>query len=108
MLCDESLIGEMQLKVSVVVKNTGAVGLPAQTAVRLEIDKEGVVTPLLDTATSDLLLPGQFEVLDLYVALPMPAPELPFVVRAIIDPDGAIDECIEDNNAGMADCIIPG
>lgn len=94
----------MQLKVSVVVRRPR----PRRVWNQQEIDKEGVVTPLLDTATSDLLLPGQFEVLDLYVALPMPAPELPFVVRATIDPDGAVDECVEDNNAGASDCIIPG
>ncbi|HEY8380303.1 MAG TPA: putative metal-binding motif-containing protein [Nannocystis sp.] len=107
-LCDESMLDKGQVGVSVVVKNDGALELPALTPVHIEIEKDGVVTPILDTATNNLLLPGQFEVLDITFPLPDPAPGFPFIVRAIVDPAGAVDECIEDNNAGVTECIIAG
>jgi hypothetical protein len=88
--------------------STSAVEIPAGTPVHVELDKDGMITPLLDTATNGLLLPGQFEVLDLDIPLPNPSPPLPFVIRAIVDPGNVVDECVEDNNASGGECFIPG
>jgi hypothetical protein len=108
LLCDPGGFDMQQLDVSIVVKNNGAVEIPAGTPVHIELDKDGMITPLLDTATNGALLPGQFEVLDLDVALPDPSPPLPFTIRAIVDPDNVVDECVEDNNANGGECFIPG
>jgi len=108
LLCDADGVDMMQLKVSVVVKNTGALEIPMLTPVHVELDKDGVITPLVDTATNTLLLPGQFEVLDLDIPLPVDAPALPYTIRAIVDPGNVVDECVEDNNAGGGECFIPG
>ena len=108
LLCDADGVDMMQLKISVVVKNTGALEIPMLTPVHIELDKDGVITPLVDTATNTLLLPGQFEVLDLDIPLPVDAPALPYTIRAIVDPGNVVDECVEDNNAGGGECFIPG
>ncbi len=108
LLCDSSMVAMMQLKVSVVIKNTGAFEIPQGTPVHVELDKDGVITPLLDTATNTLLLPGQFEILDLDIPLPNDAPALPYTIRAIVDPDNVVDECVEDNNAAGGECFVPG
>lgn len=100
--------GADKLQVSLVVKNNGALELPAGTPVHVELDKDGAITPLIDSATNTLLLPGQFEILDLDIPLPNDAPPLPFQVRAVVDPANVVDECIEDNNAGVTQCFVPG
>ena len=64
------MVAMQQLKVSVVVKNVGAFEIPMGTPVHVELDKDGVITPLLDTQTDTLLLPGQFEILGLDIPLP--------------------------------------
>lgn len=108
LLCDSSQVAMMQLKVSVVIKNTGAFEIPQGTPVHVELDKDGMITPLVDTATDSLLLPGQFEILDLDIPLPVDAPALPYTIRAIVDPDNVVDECVEDNNAAGGECFVPG
>jgi hypothetical protein len=108
LICDEGMVGQGKLVLSIVVKNDGALPIEAGTPVKLEIDKDGVLTPLATTATNKKLLPGQSEVLDLEVALPMDAPGLPYDIKATIDPDNTVDECIEDNNSSAGGCAIPG
>ncbi|MCA9691452.1 MAG: VCBS repeat-containing protein [Myxococcales bacterium] len=108
MVCSTSEMNGGQLDIQLAVKNQGAELLPAGTAVHLDIDKDGMITPLYDTVTSKDLLPGEFELLDLVIPLPMNAPPLPFLVRATIDPDNVVNECIEDNNDGDASCFVIG
>ena len=107
MICDAKQVMEGLLKVSIVVKNDGAEVMPAGTSVHLELDKDGVITPLLDLVTSKDLQPGQFEILQLEVTLPPDAPELPFNVRAVVDSTLEVDECVEENNATATLCFIP-
>jgi len=106
MVCGNTQGMDNAIDVQVAVKNNGADVLPAGTAIHIELDKDGVVTPLLDTATTVDLLPGQFEALELTIMLPMNAPPPPYVVRAIVDPENAINECAEDNNNGEASCVV--
>ena len=93
---------------SIVVKNDGAIPLPAGTPVKIDLDKDGAITPLVVSATNQTLLPGQFEILDLEIGLPLDAPGLPYTIVVTIDPDNAVDECKEDNNVGTGDCFVPG
>jgi len=106
MVCGKTQGMENSIDVQVAVKNNGAELLLAGTAIHIELEKDGMILPLLDTATTVDLLPGQFEALDLTIMLPMNAPSPPYVVRAIVDPDNAINECVEDNNSGEASCVV--
>lgn len=108
LICDESMVAQNKLVLSIVVKNEGAVPLEAGTPVKVELDKDGMVTPLVDTATNKKLLPGQFEILDLEVGLPVDAPGLPYTIVVTVDPGNVVDECKEDNNVGSGDCFVPG
>lgn len=108
LICNASEAGGDKLPLSIVIKNDGALPLAAGTPVQIVLDKDGAITPLLDTATTTALLPGKFEILDLEVPLPADAPGLPYTVRVTVDPLNAVDECIEDNNVGAGECFIPG
>ena len=107
MICDAKQVMDGVLAVSIVVKNDGAELMPAGTSVHIELDKDGVITPLIDLVTSKDLQPGQIEILQVDITLPPDAPELPFNVRAVVDSLTEVDECIEDNNATQTLCFIP-
>ncbi|MCA9715301.1 MAG: VCBS repeat-containing protein [Myxococcales bacterium] len=108
MVCSDSDQMENALDIQLAVKNIGAEVLPAGTTVHLDISKDGMLTPLYDTVTTMDLLPGEFELLELTVPLPMNAPPFPFEVIATVDYDEVIDECVEDNNDAQASCIVIG
>ena len=101
------------LDLSVLVRNDGALSIPAGTAVAIVLDDGMSTTLLLETQTTILLAPGQFEVLTLTVALP-PGVVPPVTIQAIVDPgsdeapSGAMNECNEDNNAADTLCALPG
>ncbi len=107
MICDAKEVMNGSLKVSIVVKNDGAEVMPAATTVHIELDKDGVITPLVDLLTSKELQPGQIEIIEVDITLPPDAPELPFDVRAVVDSLSEVDECIEDNNTTETVCFIP-
>ena len=101
-----------EVDLSVLVRNNGALSIQAGTPVDIELHDGGTVYPLLTTATTIDLQPGQFEVL--VVSLPVPAGvNPPFNVRAIVDPTsddlpaGVMNECNEDNNLLDTLCAIP-
>jgi hypothetical protein len=107
------VVDGFEVDLAVLVRNLGALAIPAGTPVALELVEGIVVTPLGASATSIALQPGQFEVLAVTVAIPMGA-QPPFTVRATIDPPaedapaGAINECDEANNAFDTECALPG
>ncbi|MEZ4449134.1 MAG: CARDB domain-containing protein [Nannocystaceae bacterium] len=107
MICDATDAMQGTLKASVVVKNNGAEAIPAGTLVHLELDKDGMITPLLDLMTSKDLQPGQIEILAVDIVLPPDAPEIPYLLRAIVDSDMQVNECVEDNNANETICFVP-
>ncbi|MEZ4449149.1 MAG: hypothetical protein R3B09_06690 [Nannocystaceae bacterium] len=41
------------------------------------------------------------------VVLPPDAPEIPYLLRAIVDSDMQVNECVEDNNANETICFVP-
>ena len=108
MVCSDSDELENALDIQIAVKNIGAEVLPAGTTVHLQINKDGMITPLFDTVTTMELLPGEFELLELTIPIPMDAPPLPFEVEAFIDFDEMVNECVEDNNDANASCIVIG
>ena len=105
--------GAFEVDVAILVRNLGALSIPAGTPVDVELVDGAMVYFLGQTTTSIALAPGQFEVLDVTLAIPMGF-QPPFTVRAIVDPPsvdspaGAINECNEDNNVFDTECAIPG
>lgn len=99
-------MGMYSVDLSVVVRNDGTLPVPAGTPVHLQIEPDPI--PLFDTMTSIDLLPGQVEIFNLVLPVPMDAPDPPFTVTAIIDPADELEECIEDDNARQALCALPG
>jgi len=101
------------VELSVLVRNDGALMIPAGTDVAIVLDDGMSTTVLLETQTSMALAPGQFEVLGLTV--PLPAGVVPPVtIRAIVDPgsdkapNGDMNECDEGNNLADTLCALPG
>jgi hypothetical protein len=106
-------VGGFEIDLSVLVRNLGALSIPAGTAVDIVLVEGMNQTLLGTTATSITLQPGQFEVIALTLAMPMGI-DPPYLVRAIVDPPaddapaGEINECNEDNNAFDTECVVPG
>lgn len=107
-LCGLSTVGAgmLSMDLSVVVRNDGVLVVPAGTPVHLQIEPDPI--PLWDTMTTIDLLPGQVEIFNLVLPVPMGAPAPPFTVTAIIDPQDELEECFEDDNTEGAQCILPG
>ncbi len=101
------------VELSVLVRNEGALTIPAGTDVSIVLDDGMSTTVLLDTATTIALAPGQFEVLSLVVPLPAGVTP-PVTIVAIVDPgdddapNGDMNECNEDNNLAETVCAVPG
>lgn len=102
-----------EVQLSVLVRNDGALSIPAGTDVAILLDDGMSTTLLLETQTTIDLAPGQFEVLSL--TLPLPADVAPPVtIQAIVDPssvdapNGDMNECNEDNNLADTLCALPG
>ncbi len=102
-----------EVQLSVLVRNDGALSIPAGTDVAILLDDGMSTTLLLETQTSIELAPGQFEVLSLTVPLPADVAP-PVTIQAIVDPgsvdspNGAMNECNEDNNLADTLCALPG
>lgn len=102
-----------EVELSVLVRNEGALSIPAGTAVAILLDDAMSTTLLLETQTSIALAPGQFEVLSLTIPLPMDVAP-PVTIQAIVDPssegapNGSMNECDEDNNLADTVCAVPG
>ena len=102
-----------EVQLSVLVRNDGALSIPAGTDVAILLDDGMSTTLLLETQTSIALAPGQFEVLSLTVPLPADVAP-PVTIQAIVDPssmdspNGDMNECNEDNNLADTLCAVPG
>jgi hypothetical protein len=107
------LVDGYEIDLTVLVRNLGALSIPAGTPVDIVLVDGVDLTLLGSTTTSITLQPGQFEVIALTLAMPMGVAP-PYLVRAIVDPPtddapaGEINECNEDNNAFDTDCVVPG
>ncbi len=105
--------GGWDVELSVLVRNEGALNIPAGTDVSIVLDDGLSTTVLLDTQTSITLAPGQFEVLSLVIPLPAGVTP-PVTIIAIVDPPhegsaaGDMNECNEDNNLSQTICGVPG
>jgi hypothetical protein len=99
--------------VSILVRNLGALSIPAGTPVDVILEDGGVQTLLGQTFTTIELQPGQFEVLAVSLAVP-DGTQPPFALRIVVDPAtpespaGLMNECDEANNAFETDCATPG
>ena len=87
------------LRISVIVSNDGALSVPPGVPVQVFIDAGGVELGLERVATTTRLFPGDSETISFDVTIPPDAPDPPFTVRAVVDPDLEVSECDEDNNA---------
>lgn len=113
-ICSVVEDGEMvTVDVAILVRNLGALSIPAGTPVDVLLDDAGVQTPLGQTFTTIELQPGQFEVLAVSLAVPG-GTQPPFTLHIVVDPptvdspNGAMNECNEANNAFDTDCATPG
>jgi hypothetical protein len=103
--CDES-----EFVIAVVVGNDGSLSVPPGilTHVLVATDDAGVVD-LGAVATTDWLLPGQSEQLEVVFAIPSGAHPGRIQVSATVDSDGSggqrYNECNEDNNAMSSNSI---
>ncbi|MCR9166235.1 MAG: MopE-related protein [Nannocystaceae bacterium] len=101
------------IDLSVLVRNDGALSIPAGTDVAIVLDDGMSTTVLLETQTSIALAPGQLEVLSLTLSLPAGVVP-PVTIQAIVDPadedspNGDMNECNEDNNVADTLCALPG
>ncbi len=102
---------ELVLGLEVIAANEGALSVPAGIPVRVEAlyaeAGQRLRAPIAELATTTRLLPGQFEVFAISWPVPVELPDT-FSVRAAIDPDSAVNECIEDNNGAQLEvtCAI--
>ena len=105
--------GPWQLEVSILIRNEGALTVPTGTPVEVEIDDGAMTAVILSTATTMDLQPGQIEVINATLNVPGGF-ELPFALRATVDPtsllqpNGTMNECNEDNNVLETSCVVPG
>ena len=104
---------DWDVDLSLLVRNDGALTVPAGTPVHVDLIDGGTTYPLLDTFTTIDLAPGQwFEVISVVVAAPAGVTP-PFTIRSIVDPPnmslpaGTMNECNEDNNEGDVNCLLP-
>ena len=85
--------------VKVSVRNIGLAGLPAGVNVGVFVDQAGTATQLGTVTTSNLLLPGQTELIDFTVPGGSASPQDSFFARVLIDPaNKTFNECRDDNN----------
>ncbi len=106
------LEGSWNADLSILVRNDGALSIPAGTPVAVLLDDGTGLTALATHATTVSLAPGQFEVLNLTVPLPAGVAP-PFTIRAVVDPaddgspNGTMNECDEANNLLDTLCALP-
>ncbi|MEM6290893.1 MAG: VCBS repeat-containing protein [Myxococcota bacterium] len=104
--------GAWSVELSVLVRNEGALTIPAGTDVAIVLDDGMATSVLLETQTTIALAPGQFEVLNLDIPLPDGVVP-PVTIQAIVDPSdedspaGDMNECNEDNNVLDTLCAQP-
>lgn len=84
--------------VTVTVANRGALGEPAGIVVHVIAEHNGSSTQIATLQTTTRLLPGQTETLSAPWDIPDGWWQDGFVLRAVIDPDGQVNECDEANN----------
>lgn len=95
---------DSEVIIRVTISNAGALGIaPGNTHVRIYGTSGGNTTVIDDTTLAVRLLPGQREVVQVTYAVPADWITNGFEIGAIIDPDGAINECKEDDNEGSFD-----
>ncbi len=102
---------QQMLSVEVTVANEGALGVPPGVAVEVELMHESSTVDDHRVETTQRLLPGHFEVFELSFDVDSSLFDTDLDIRANVDPDGAINECDEDNNAfAVSDvvCTIEG
>ena len=87
-----------EVSIRVVVKNAGALGLPAGTPVRIFGRTPTETTTIEDTALTQRLLPGQSEIITTTTTIPESWIVSGYTIGAIADPDASVNECIEDDN----------
>lgn len=88
-----------EVSIRVRVKNKGSLGVPAGAAVRITGMSGADVQVIADETTSQRLLPGQSETFVITWEVPAQWVMDGFTIDAVIDPDGTVNECIEDDNA---------
>lgn len=94
----DTCVGESDLTLQVKVANQGALGQAAGVPVRVSVEHQGNVTEVATVATTQRLLPGQFEIVSVPWTVPAGWWDDGFKLLAFVDPDAQTNECNEDNN----------
>lgn len=95
---------DTEVLIRVTVSNAGALGVaPGNTLVRIYGSSGGDVTVIDDITLMTRLLPGQRELVEVTFSVPANWISDGYELGAIIDPDGTINECKEDDNEGTKD-----
>ncbi|MBA2663493.1 MAG: VCBS repeat-containing protein [Bradymonadaceae bacterium] len=89
---------EARVDLTVVVANEGALYVPAGVSVLVEVVLSDRTETVATLATTQRLLPGQFETLKVSWALPQNLINASFAARATVDADERFNECNEENN----------
>ena len=91
------------LKLVARVRNQGSLGVPAGVSVRFYLGTNSSGPLLGEAFTSQILLPGQYEEVELDYNVGPGDVDLGFFVEVDVDEVGAstINECLEDNNAAL-------
>ena len=85
------------LDATITIANRGALDVPAGVIVEVWVSEPRLLVTIFPT--EERLFPGQTLNLDVELSLPEGTPSESFELVAIIDPDGAVNECIESNNS---------
>ncbi len=86
------------VEIAVTVTNNGSLGVGAGAEVLVTATNGAEMAVVATVATTRALLPSQSETLLISWTLPAGWQNADFTVDGVVDPSGAINECIEDNN----------